>query len=196
VKQTTSLIAKPTATLSQSRLPHNETYEEDRNNMQKTVENQIEDPMINWTIDTMDWNKPTKCDGTVYVLKNGHDKCMAVNSSDPKFPTLNGSTVVQSDCNPSEKGQLWRWKKKRRLCNNWDKCLTVFKSDVVLWENIDGEIGQEWYFIRNDLYAKGFCVLPYLDSVANEAKMVIEICAPKKKGKSWNFYKEMTKKFE
>ncbi len=154
--------------------------------------NQIEDPMVNWTRVTMDWNQPTNLDGTAYVLKNGHGKCMTVKSSDPKLASRNGSTVVQSDCNPSGKGQLWRWKKNRRLCNHLDKCLTAFKLDVVLRENIDGEIGQEWYFIRNDLYVKGQCVLPYSDSASNESKMVIEECNIKRKGKSWTFYKTIT----
>jgi len=148
--------------------------------------------MENWTIDTMAWNKSTKCDGTRYLLKNGHGKCMAVSSSNPKLASQNGSAVVQSDCNPSKKGQLWMWKKNRRLCNDWDKCLSVINYPYVeLWENIDGKLEQVWHFFQNDLLTRGLCVIPRSNSAANGAQMVIEICAINKKGKSWNFYKEI-----
>ena len=117
---------------------------------------------------------------------------MAVSSSDPKLASQNGSSVVQSDCNPSEKGQLRMWKKNRRLCNDWDKCLSVINYPYVeLWENIDGKLEQVWHFFQNNLYTRGLCVIPRLNSAANEAQMVIETCAINKKGKSWNFYKEI-----
>jgi len=51
---------------------------------------------------------------------------MAVMS--PKGPAYlpeNGVFAIQSICNTKEKGQLWKWKNISRLCNDWDKCLTV-----------------------------------------------------------------------
>lgn len=194
-KDTTSPSLNPSPILNHFQKQNEERAKKD--DLKQSFENQIEDPLTNWTIDTMDWRKQDSYDGTTYLLRNGHGKCMAVSSSDPKLPPQNGSPVVQLDCNPSDKGQLWSWKKKRLLCNNWDKCLTVIKLDVVLWEYIEGELEKGWYqtwsFFQNDLNSRGLCALPAFNSVANEAKMVIEICANKKKGKSWNFYKEVGK---
>jgi len=192
ISKDTSSSVSPKPTFNQSQKQNDEKVKED-DELKRNFENQIEDPLANWTIDTMDWSKPTKCDGTKYLLKNGHGKCMGVSSSDPKLASQNGTAVVQSDCNPSEKGQLWKWKKNNRLCNDWDKCLSVLNYPYVeLWENIDGKVEQAWYFFQNKLYTRGLCVISRLNSAANEAKMMIEICEPKKNGKSWNFYKEIT----
>ncbi len=65
-------------------------------------------------------------DGKSYLLMNKHGKCLAVETTGIKNPAENGAKLIQANCNPLEKGQLWKWNRKLELlCNEWNKCLSV-----------------------------------------------------------------------
>ncbi len=63
-------------------------------------------------------------DGRSYPLKNNHGKCLAASSTGGQMPSENGTKIIQSNCNPLEKGQMWKWVGKH-LCNDWGKCLSA-----------------------------------------------------------------------
>jgi len=65
-------------------------------------------------------------DGRSYLLRNEYGQCLAVRTNDNKKPNESMATMFQSNCNPLEKGQLWKFDSQDFLCNEWKKCLTAF----------------------------------------------------------------------
>lgn len=64
-------------------------------------------------------------------MVNFHGKCLAVFDDH----NVNGVKIVQADCDPSQRGQLWiQEPDSNLLCNGWGKCLfmPVFLN-VSMW---------------------------------------------------------------
>ncbi len=101
-------------------------------------------------------------DENSYLLRHNTGKCLAVSTTGLKRDSDDGAKIILSDCNPFEKGQLWKLitfkytsrgetSEASNLCNEWEKCLTVdfkwysgYTSNIFHWENIDGEERQMW----------------------------------------------------
>lgn len=116
-------------------------------------------------------------DGRSYPLKNNHGKCLAVSTTGPKKTSENGAKIIQADCNPLEKGQLWKID-NNKICNDWNKCVTVpiewennMNYEIFQWEYIDGDHRQEWMPNpkRQVFFHLGLCLSVNVKS--NEAKM-------------------------
>lgn len=83
-------------------------------------------------------------------------------------PSKNGAFIVQSNCNPTEKGQRWKLVQNEywNLCNAWNKCLSPplnskpgdITSNLIQDENKKSP-NQQWIFISGDkLYNNGRCL--------------------------------------
>lgn len=116
-------------------------------------------------------------DGRSYPLKNSLGKCLAVSTTGSQKPSENGAKLIQADCNPLEKGQLWKII-NNKICNDWKKCVTVpiqweknMKYEIFHWEYIDGDHRQEWSpMARRQVFLHlGWCLSVNVES--NEAKM-------------------------
>jgi len=97
------------------------------------------------------------------LLKNGHGKCLAVDTKNVTDPSKNGAIIIQSDCNPTEKGQRWKRVKNKywNLCNAWNKCLSSplnyvpgdITSSLIQDENKDS-MNQQWNFLSGVIILK------------------------------------------
>jgi len=126
---------------------------------------------------------------------------MAVMSSKgPEYLSENGAFVIQSICNPKEKGQLWKWKNFSRLCNNWDKCLTVdFKvkegmSTYIMHSDMNGgKKQQKWYITGNEQLKNpmGYCLGVASNSDSPGARLETKVCEKKEKGQLWYFFADI-----
>jgi len=103
-----------------------------------------------------------------------------VSPKDPAYLSENGAFVIQSICNPREKGQLWKWKNISRLCNGWYKCLTVdFKlkegmsTRIMHYDINGGKRQQKWYIKENKPPNEmGFCLGVASNSDSPGARLV------------------------
>jgi len=130
---------------------------------------------------------------------NGHGKCLAVETTGKIHPSENGAKIVQSTCNPYEKGQLWKYEKNSRsLCNDWNKCLSTpfnlgagdIDENVFHSTFIPGEKHQKWYpsgDYKGRLAHLGYCLAIQEDSDANETRAITNLCRPDEKGLFWSF---------
>ena len=132
---------------------------------------------------------------------NGHGQCLAVETTGKIHPSENGAKLVQSTCNPYEKGQLWKYEEKSKsLCNDWNKCLsTPFDLNGGRTENIfhstfiPGETRQEWWSGSGNnggiFIQLGWCLAIQQNSDANKARSITNYCKPDEKGQNWSFVK-------
>ncbi len=135
-------------------------------------------------------------EGKSYPLMNKHGKCLAVETTGNINPSENGATIVQSTCNPTEKGQLWKYdQRKFTICNDWNKCLSIPLSnegwktvDVFQWDRHAGRT-QLWIAIYGNQFSMaGFCLTSEGNSDAAErVRAVTNSCDAKEKGQIWSF---------
>ena len=119
------------------------------------------------------------------LLKNGHGKCLAVDTTN--FDSSeNGALIIQSNCNPTEKGQLWKLvqNKYQNLCNAWNKCLSPplnyahgdITSSLIQDEKKDSP-NQHWIFINgNKVYNNGRCLSSKKNSGNERAALISDSC--------------------
>lgn len=103
-----------------------------------------------------------------YVLMNDNGNCLAVETTGTINPDANGAKIIQANCDPSQKGQLWKYDKQTQmLCNGWGKCLSipfnvrldaVIPFDLIQWDPVDGQIRQKWSQLNNQFYSTGMCL--------------------------------------
>ena len=128
---------------------------------------------------------------------NGHGKCLAVETTGKIKPSENGAKIVQSTCNPTEKGQLWKYdKRKGLLCNDWNKCLSIpFSHDsrkttdiVFQWDVMAEEEHQIWRAINTNQFVNlGFCLAFEGNSDGNGPRAVTNYCNENEKEQTWSF---------
>ena len=130
---------------------------------------------------------------------NKHGKCLAVETTGIKHPAENGAKLIQANCNPLEKGQLWKWNRKLELlCNEWNKCLSVpFKlnfgsraSFVFHWDlNQSDEVPlKKWVLKDNAQFLHmGYCLSVEGNSGAHGVLAMTELCNTDNKGQIWSF---------
>jgi len=141
---------------------------------------------------------------TSYLLRHHLGKCLAVSTTGRKKNSDNGAKIIISECNPSEKGQLWklitfnytsrgRILEVSNLCNEWDKCLTVdfewskgYTSNIFHWENIDGEERQIWAMYDRLKTISHFGLFLSVDEKSNPQEAVLNFL--EKSRSSWSFY--------
>jgi len=136
-------------------------------------------------------------EGTSYPLMNKHGKCLAVETTGKVRPYENGAKIVQSTCNPTERGQLWKYDtEKLLLCNDWKKCLTFpFNlewgptSDVFQWDRISREKHQQWdgRFGAHRFLIFGYCLEIEGNSDGNGQRAITRMCGYGEKGQTWSF---------
>jgi len=136
-------------------------------------------------------------EGKSYPLMNGHGKCLAVETTGKIKPFENGAKIVQSTCNPTEKGQLWKYdEQKRLLCNDWNKCLSIpfnhsfgKTSDFFQWDLIAGEKRQNWRPSNNNQLKAfvGFSLAIEGNSDGNGIRAFTNNCNANEKGQIWSF---------
>jgi len=121
--------------------------------------------------------------------------CLAVMTTKTKKSEENGAKIIQANCDPSKKGQNWKWENRggvNRLCNAWDKCLFNMNfgrnSNIQHLQRIPC-IRQHWHqnnnpgLIKNDF----FCLAVDKDSKAHGAAIITTDCNPAEKGQIWAF---------
>ena len=135
-------------------------------------------------------------DGRSYLLINKHGKCLAVETTGIVSPADNGAKIIQADCNPSEKGQLWKYdQEKDSLCNDWRKCLSLpFElsgdgtSDVFQWDLIEGKQSQQWAALNTGQFLNGgWCLAFEGNSNAHGVRAKTEYCNDNENGQMWSF---------
>lgn len=142
-------------------------------------------------------------DGQSCLLMNKHNKCMSACS-------ITVGPVRQSNCDPNQKGQLWKWD-SGRLCNDCNRCNFIsetgstikFKNgkiestptgfEVFQWPFYDSnKSGHKW--IANGfgqlVSSRGPCLGVKGDSNAKEAILSVDSCDKKENGQFWGFYGE------
>ncbi len=125
-----------------------------------------------------------------------HGKCLAVETTSAIKPSENGAKIIQADCDPSEKGQLWKWDRmKSLLCNDWSKCISLpfnlsqgRTSNVFQWEIIDGEKHQKWVAINTGQFLNfGWCLAFEGNSNDHGVRAKTEYCNDNENGQIWSF---------
>ena len=90
-------------------------------------------------------------------LINALGKCAAVDGN----YNMSGMFLLQWDCYPNQKGQIWSWNQAslgsadRHLCNGHGKCAaSIYDSPlnglIIQWDPLDQE-GQRYYFIDSPI---------------------------------------------
>ena len=133
-------------------------------------------------------------DGRSYPLKNKNGKCLAVSTAGDKKASENGAKIIQSDCNPFDKGKMWKWEGKH-LCNDWGKCLSVpnkthgGKYNVFQWEYHGSDKHQKWAVLKKMglLINMDSCLSIVENSYVSGAEAIIEACNEKENGQVWSF---------
>jgi len=133
-------------------------------------------------------------DGRSYPLKNKNGKCLAVSTAGDKKASENGAKIIQSNCNPLEKGQMWKWEGKH-LCNDWGKCLSVAKKtpggkSYVFQRDFNGsEKHQKWTGLKKMglLINMDSCLSIVGNSDVNGEEAITEACNEKENGQVWSF---------
>jgi len=130
---------------------------------------------------------------------NGNGQCLAVETTGKIHPSENGANIVQSTCNPYEKGQLWKYEEKSKsLCNDWNKCLsTPFDLKRGKAENIfhstfiPDEAHQKWSSgsgkYKGIFFHLGWCLAIQQNSNASEIRAITNNCKHDEKGQIWYF---------
>ena len=127
---------------------------------------------------------------------NNHGKCLAVETTGTIKPSENGAKIIQADCDPSEKGQLWTWDRmKKLLCNDWNKCLSVpfnlgggLTKDVFHWDLIKDERRQQWAALSTHQFVNvGSCLAFEGNSDAHGVRAITNYCKDSDKGQIWTF---------
>ena len=130
---------------------------------------------------------------------NKHGKCLAVETTGIKNPAENGAKLIQANCNPLEKGQLWKWNRKLELlCNEWNKCLSVpfnlnfgnRASFVFHWDlNQSNEVPLKKWVLKDtaQFLHMGYCLSVEGNSGAHGALAMTELCDTEIKGQIWSF---------
>lgn len=130
---------------------------------------------------------------------NDHGKCLAVETTGKIHPSGNGAKIVQSTCNPYEKGQLWKYdEKSNSLCNDWNKCISTplhlkgGKADKVFHSTfVDWETHQKWTLgstkYKGMFINLGWCLAIEKNSDASDTRAITKTCKPGEKGITWSF---------
>ena len=143
-------------------------------------------------------------DGRSYLLRNEYGQCLAVRTNDINKPNESMATMFQSNCNPLEKGQLWKFDSFDFLCNEWKKCLTAFsvkpgsKTRIVMFQDdpkydlAEERKSQKWFGtgIRTQLRSAlfNYCLSVVDNSNAIGAMATVAPCTkPEDKGQLWHF---------
>ena len=134
---------------------------------------------------------------------NKHGKCMSACSFQVGW-------ITQSNCDPNQKGQLWKWD-GGRLCNDCQRCIfmgqkgstisyikgkmviTPIGFDVLHWPFYDSN-KNDHKWIANDfgqlVSSSGSCLGVKGDSNAKEAILSVDSCDKKENGQFWWFYRD------
>jgi len=128
---------------------------------------------------------------------NKHGKCLAVETTARIKPSENGAKIVQSTCNPTEKGQLWKYDKHiSAVCNDWNKCLAIpigrkyeRASAIFQWDLFSGEKHQIWALHNINHFANlGNCLSIDGTSDHNGLNAITYYCHDvNDKGQFWSF---------
>lgn len=133
---------------------------------------------------------------TYFPLMNTNGKCLAVETTGTIKPSENGAKIIQADCNPSEKGQRWKWDRKNEtLCNEWNKCISSpFNQkwgqtfDVFHWDLADPKNCSQIWLLSNvgKIVHSRLCLTFKGNSDAHGAKAFTDFCNI---AKIWSFYR-------
>ena len=121
--------------------------------------------------------------------------CLGVLSDEKKKSEEDGAQIIQAKCNPTEKGQNWKYDKSDvvRLCNAWNYCIFNDKFDknelIQHYHRISSDKRQEWMKLKGSSSEVnlGFCLAIDKDSNAHGAAIITTDCDSKEKGQRWNF---------
>jgi len=136
-------------------------------------------------------------------LINALGKCAAVDGN----YNMSGVYLIQWDCYPNQKGQIWSWNQAslgsadRHLCNGHGKCAaSIYDSPlnglIIQWDPLDQE-GQRYYFIdspirpgfyliKNDY---GRCLSALGNNNWNGAEIHVRDCNATLEGQNWKWNK-------
>ena len=112
-------------------------------------------------------------------------------------PSKNGVLIIQSNCNPTEKGQRWKRVKNKywNLCNAWNKCISPplnyafgdITSSLIQDEN-KNSLNQIWIFIKGDkVYNNGRCLSSKNNSGNDGEALISGECNDRSEGQKWSF---------
>jgi len=111
------------------------------------------------------------------------------------YTAQNGDQIIQSVCNPSEKGQLWK-RNGDLLCNDWNKCISTSPqqklgsktSFVVHWELKNEDQRQQFRGNNeNNLINLRNCLGIKNDANYSGAEAKTGFCNKKEQGQIWQF---------
>ena len=129
-------------------------------------------------------------------MKNEHGMCLAVMSVVKKRAEEDGAQIIQAKCDPSKKGQNWKWEidnNVKRLCNGWNFCLFNEKfhqkaARIIHFHRLR-DPRQHWIQKRNPgpVMNFEFCLAVDKDSNAHGAAIITTDCNPKEKGQRWTY---------
>ncbi len=132
-------------------------------------------------------------------LMNDNGKCLAVETTGTINPAENGAKIIQAKCDPSEKGQLWKYDQGTQLlCNDWGKCLSIpfdvsldkgIIFNLIQWEPVDGQHRQKWFQLSNQIRSIGMCLA--FRAYNNPPGAILGYCykrdGSQENGTMWNF---------
>ena len=131
------------------------------------------------------------------LLQNKHGKCLGIETKGKRNPSENGAKVVQANCNPSEKGQLWKWDTNTNfLCNDWLKCISVSFNqggyrayDLFHWDTIIGVTKyQKWNVVNSVQFQNGgWCLASENNSDDPGVPAITAKCNDEEEGQMWSF---------
>ncbi len=122
-------------------------------------------------------------------------KCLAVNTNGDVNPAKNGDIIIQSDCNPSEKGQLWK-RNRDRICNDWNKCISTplqkrpgSETSIIIHWDLNHEDQRQQFRItdENHLINLGKCLGIKKDANYPGAEAKTGLCNENEYGQIWHF---------
>ena len=129
-------------------------------------------------------------------MKNEHGMCLAVLSVVKKRAEENGAEIIQAKCDPSKKGQNWKWEidnNVKRLCNGWNFCLFNEKfhpkaAHIIHFHRLR-DPRQHWIQNTNPGLVMNFhfCLAVDKDSNAHGAAIITTDCNVKEKGQRWTY---------
>lgn len=134
--------------------------------------------------------------GTRLLLVNKHGQCLAVNTKEDIGPSLNGARIIQSDCNSSERGQIWK-RNGDRICNDWNKCISTplqqksgTKTSIVIHRDLNHEDQHQQFRETNEnhLINLGNCLGIKDDADYPGAEAKTGFCNEKENGQIWQFF--------
>jgi len=131
--------------------------------------------------------------GKYLPLVNKHGLCLAVTGG--INPGKMDAKIIQSDCNPSEKGQLWK-QNGDHLCNELNKCISTplqrkpgSRAPYVIHLDLSHQDKRQEFRGTNESTIRNidYCLGIKDDANCPGAEAKTDICNSKENGQTWNF---------